>query len=47
MFYNAMLRKGWNPSEKDMNTIVSIHNVVNEQSWKQVQIWESLHPECV
>eukprot|EP00048_Salpingoeca_helianthica_P016488 m.232561 g.232561 ORF g.232561 m.232561 type:complete len:241 (-) comp18778_c0_seq1:86-808(-) len=45
MFYNAMLRKGWNPSEGDMNTIVNIHNNVNEQSWHQIQIWESLHPE--
>lgn len=47
MFYNAMLRKGWKPAEGDMNTIVSIHNAVNESGWRQVQAWESLHPESV
>lgn len=45
MFYNAMLRKGWKPAAGDMDTIVSIHNAVNESGWRQVQAWESLHPE--
>ncbi|KAJ1928523.1 Cytochrome c1 heme lyase [Tieghemiomyces parasiticus] len=39
-FYNAMKRKNWKPSEHDMKTVVSIHNVVNEVAWKKVLEWE-------
>ncbi len=47
MFYNAMKRKGWEPKEDDMRTVVGIHNAVNEQTWREVMKWESeLHPEC-
>jgi cytochrome c heme-lyase len=47
MFYNAMRRKGWDPREEDMVTVVSIHNAVNERSWSQVLEWERLHEsEC-
>eukprot|EP00051_Salpingoeca_urceolata_P008998 m.110515 g.110515 ORF g.110515 m.110515 type:complete len:254 (+) comp16049_c0_seq1:122-883(+) len=45
MFYNAMRRKGWDPNEKDMSVVVSMHNAVNEHSWRQVMAWEKLH-EC-
>ena len=44
MFFNAMLRKGWKPSERDMGTIVAIHNAVNESGWREIQAWEQLHP---
>ena len=37
MFYNAMKRKGWKPSEGDMKTVVSIHNAVNERAWSEVR----------
>ena len=30
MFYNAMKRKGYEPVEGDMSTIVGMHNAVNE-----------------
>jgi cytochrome c heme-lyase len=40
MFYNAMKRKGWEPQEDDMHTIVSIHNAVNETAWEEVMEWE-------
>ncbi|KAJ2080479.1 Cytochrome c1 heme lyase [Coemansia sp. RSA 988] len=43
MFFNAMRRKNWNPSEPDMKTVVPIHNVVNEMCWKQILEWESYH----
>merc|ERR1719189_636895 len=33
-FYNAMLRKGHSPSSKDVPTILSIHNAVNEKTWQ-------------
>eukprot|EP00879_Flechtneria_rotunda_P021469 GHRR01022626.1.p1 GENE.GHRR01022626.1~~GHRR01022626.1.p1 ORF type:complete len:156 (+),score=30.41 GHRR01022626.1:268-735(+) len=42
-FYNAMQRKGWDPSEKDMNRVVAIHNTVNERAWQHVLAWEMLH----
>jgi cytochrome c heme-lyase len=43
-YYNAMQRKGWNPQEKDMSSIVAIHNIVNERGWSQVIHWEkTLH----
>lgn len=52
MFWNAMLRKGWrwkddDLSQKDMQHIISIHNVNNELAWQEVLKWESLHKnEC-
>ena len=36
MFFNAMRRKGWRPSEGNMRTVVSIHNAVNERAWSEV-----------
>lgn len=36
MFYNAMKRKGWSPSEQDMKQVVAIHNGVNERAWSEV-----------
>ena len=42
-FFNAMTRKGWQPSERDMVSVVSIHNTVNEETWRRVQNWERLH----
>lgn len=41
MFYNAMRRKGWSPTEDDMTTVVSIHNAVNERAWREVAQWEA------
>ncbi len=43
-----MERKGWKPKEEDMAVVVSMHNAVNEQSWRQVMAWErTLHGnEC-
>ena len=36
MFYNAMRRKGWDAQERDMPSVVAIHNSVNERAWQQV-----------
>ena len=47
-----MLRKGWRWEEeqlnqKDMDAIISIHNVNNEEAWREVLKWEALHAtEC-
>ena len=49
MFYNALKRKGkgGDVREEDMNTVVSIHNAVNERTWRQLMAWEALHcDEC-
>ncbi|KAJ3369562.1 hypothetical protein HDU91_007069 [Kappamyces sp. JEL0680] len=52
MFFNAMKRKNWTPEERggfgsvywiDMHTIIPIHNAVNEQCWKEILKWESMH----
>ncbi|KAM3078384.1 Cytochrome c1 heme lyase [Clarireedia jacksonii] len=40
MFFDAMKRKGYNSDEKDMKTIVPIHNAVNERAWKEIREWE-------
>lgn len=46
MFFNAMLRKGWKPQEKEMGSVVAIHNTVNERAWRAILAWESLHAGC-
>lgn len=39
-FFNAMKRKNWEPEEKDMKTVVPLHNQVNEIAWRYIQQWE-------
>ncbi|XP_062412760.1 holocytochrome c-type synthase [Sardina pilchardus] len=52
MFWNAMLRKGWQWNEgdigqKDMKSIIKIHNQNNEMAWQEILRWEALHSkEC-
>lgn len=49
MFYNALHRKGKADGVQEhlMNSVVAIHNNMNERAWKQVLEWESLHcAEC-
>ncbi len=40
-YYNAMKRKGYNPSEADIPAVLFIHNHVNEQGWSKVKEWEA------
>ncbi len=51
MFYNAMKRKGWSPSEQDMQSVVAIHNGVNERAWSEVSccavIWHHQAPDTL
>lgn len=45
MFYNALSRKGYQPRLEDMDVIVTIHNMVNEQTWQAILWWEDhYHP---
>jgi len=39
-FYNALVRKGWETPEEHVETMVQIHNFLNEEAWKQVVEWE-------
>ncbi|ODQ63834.1 cytochrome c1 heme lyase-like protein [Nadsonia fulvescens var. elongata DSM 6958] len=39
-FFNAMKRKNWDPNARDMETIVPIHNAVNERAWYEILRWE-------
>jgi cytochrome c heme-lyase len=41
MFFDAMRRKSFDPSETDMQTIVPIHNAVNERAWHEIKQWEA------
>jgi len=46
MFWNALVRKDKvdGADESDMETVVAVHNNMNENTWLQVLSWESLHP---
>jgi cytochrome c heme-lyase len=39
-FYNALVRKGWETPEEHIETMVDIHNFLNEQAWEEVLKWE-------
>lgn len=41
-FYNALVRKGWETPEEHVETMVEIHNFLNEQAWEEVLDWEKL-----
>ncbi|KAI7866304.1 cytochrome c/c1 heme-lyase [Mucor mucedo] len=40
-FYNALRRKGWETPENEIETMVDIHNFLNEEAWNEVLKWES------
>ena len=39
-FYNALVRKGWETPEEHIETVVEIHNFLNERAWDEVLKWE-------
>lgn len=46
-YYNALARKNKNPEADTIDTMLFVHNVVNEVSWKQVLEWEDRYKnEC-
>jgi cytochrome c heme-lyase len=47
MFFNALKRKGYSVSEKDMKAVVAIHNTVNERTWQEILKWEEKRGEDV
>ncbi|KDQ19159.1 hypothetical protein BOTBODRAFT_28644 [Botryobasidium botryosum FD-172 SS1] len=40
-FYNALVRKGWETPEEHVETMVDIHNFINEEAWREVCKWEA------
>lgn len=40
MFFDAMKRKNYDPRAEDMQSIVPIHNAVNERAWQEIKVWE-------
>lgn len=40
-FYNALVRKGWETPEEHVETMVQIHNFLNEEAWGEVLKWEN------
>jgi len=44
MFYNALARKGklGDTKEEDMESVVALHNNMNEGTWKKVLEWEAV-----
>jgi cytochrome c heme-lyase len=47
MFYNALVRKGklGDTKEEDVESVVALHNNMNERTWRQVVAWERLAGE--
>jgi len=39
-FHNALVRKGWETPEEHVETMVAIHNFLNEAAWDEVLKWE-------
>ncbi|TCD67595.1 holocytochrome c synthase [Steccherinum ochraceum] len=39
-FYNALVRKGWETPEEHVETMVQIHNFLNEKAWLEILKWE-------
>jgi hypothetical protein len=46
-FYNALVRKGWVTPEEHIETMVDIHNFLNERAWQEVLKWEKRQHRCV
>jgi len=46
-FYNALVRKGWETPEEHVETMVHIHNFLNERAWDEVMKWEKRRDNSV
>jgi cytochrome c heme-lyase len=45
MFYNALRRKGYEPSTDEIAPMLAVHNFLNEAVWEEIKKWESLHDQ--
>jgi len=41
-FYSALVRKGWETPEESIETMVDIHNFLNEEAWNEILKWEKM-----
>ncbi|CAB4413776.1 unnamed protein product [Rhizophagus irregularis] len=41
-FYSALVRKGWETPEESIETMVDIHNFLNERAWNEIIRWEKM-----
>ncbi|QID86367.1 Cytochrome c1 heme lyase [Saccharomyces pastorianus] len=39
-FYEAMMKKNWDPNSNDMKVVVPLHNSINERVWNYIRSWE-------
>lgn len=46
-FFNALVRKGMPTPEEEVETMVQIHNFLNERAWDEVRKWEARVNRCV
>ena len=46
-FHNALERKGMETPEEHVETMVQIHNFLNEQAWQEVLKWEKRQNRCL
>ena len=42
--YNAMVRKGYEQSGEHVESMLSVHNFLNEEAWKEILVWEGYYP---
>ena len=42
-FHNALQRKGMATDEEHVDSMVDVHNFLNEMAWKEILEWEKLH----
>ncbi len=42
-FFHALLRRNKSAEEESMESVVHVHNQVNEESWQTVLQWERMH----
>src|SRR5882757_8724626 len=45
-FYNALVRKGMETPAEHVETVVEIHNFLNERAWGEVLKWEKRVAQC-
>lgn len=39
-FYEAMMKKNWDPNSDNMKVVVPLHNSINERVWNYIKSWE-------
>lgn len=40
--YNAMVRKGYSQSGENVESMLAVHNFLNEGAWQEILVWEKM-----